>query len=330
MVMCTPALSALLDHYPDADFTFFTSSEGKRILGNFSPRITNFWIYERGHPIRVLRHRRLNSKIIRAKFDLIYCFEKSERYFRLFKGSAAAVFGLSEAVEIKHYAQFLLDAVSRGVKKNVGFYPLYLPVEDSAIEQNKALLEGCRIHENTLLVALHPTFSGINKWRKIRKHGRHKIWPTSSYAQLADRLHRYARDNNLQLRVVMNLLPEEKKIGQSIVAQSREGIDIISPEPNFKRYAAFLKRVDLFISPDTGPMHVAAALNTRLVALFSGKDPNDCGPFGGNEKFRVLRAEDMNSDRSGLAAIDVDSVFRACREQLECVLDSKEAASFQP
>ena len=31
MVMCTPALSALLDHYPDAEFTFLTSAEGKQM-----------------------------------------------------------------------------------------------------------------------------------------------------------------------------------------------------------------------------------------------------------------------------------------------------------
>ena len=316
MVMCTPALSALLAHYPGAEFTILTSSEGKRILDNFSPRIKHSWIYNRGNSFGFFIKRKMNQVIIKAEFDAVFCFEYSQRYHRLFENTSAVVYGLGPRDENKHYAQLLLDVVSRSVKKNVGFYPLYLPVEEGAKRQNKALMESCGITDTTVLVALHPTFSGIDKRRKVRKHGRHKIWPASSYARLADCLHRYAGQKDIQMRVVMNLLPEEKKIGATIVAQSREGIDILSPEPNFKHYLAFLQRVDLLVSPDTGPMHFAAAVGTPLIALFSGKDPRDCGPFGRNETFRVLRAEDSTPDNAGIAAIRVEQVFQVCREQL--------------
>ena len=168
-----------------------------------------------------------------------YCFESNEKYYRLVKGSSASIYRLKAGKKMTHYAQLLLDVVSKGVK-NVGFYPLYLPVDDIAVKDNNRLLIRRGITKNTLLIAFHPTFSGINHWRKTRKHGRNKIWPPASYAQLADCLHRYARQKNLELRVVMNLLPKEMKFGETIVAKSLEGIDIICPEPNFMRYTAFL------------------------------------------------------------------------------------------
>ena len=329
MVMCTPALAALLAHYPDAEFTFLTSPEGKRILGNFNPRIDRYLIYDRRYAPSIFYHRRLNKEIIDAGFQAIYCFEKNQRYYRLFKGSTAAVYGLGQEDKGKHYAQLLLDVVSRGAGKNVGFYPLYLPVDEQALQANQALMETVGIAKNSLLIALHPTFSGIHKWRKVRKHGRNKIWPHSRSAQLADCLHRYARQRNWDLHVVMNMLPEDKNIGDAIAEKSREGIDIMIPKPNFRRYAAFLQRVDLFVSPDTGPMHFAAALGTPLVALFAGKDPNDCGPFGQRKKFRVIRAEDMQTNISGLSAISVESVFQVCKEQLDLIADSRNIKSQQ-
>jgi hypothetical protein len=92
--MCTPALSALLDHYPDAEFIFLTSAEGKRVLGNFSSRIKNFWVYDRKHPFPVFVYRRINRDILGARFQKKYCFESNEKYYRLVKGSSASIYRL--------------------------------------------------------------------------------------------------------------------------------------------------------------------------------------------------------------------------------------------
>jgi ADP-heptose:LPS heptosyltransferase len=61
-------------------------------------------------------------------------------------------------------------------------------------------------------------------------------------------------------------------------------------------------------------MHVAAAVGTPVVALFSGWDPADCGPYAPPERVRVLRAEDTPHPERGLAAISADAVFAASRD----------------
>jgi len=69
----------------------------------------------------------------------------------------------------------------------------------------------------------------------------------------------------------------------------------------------------LLVTPNTGPMHVAAAVGTPVVALFSGWSPAECGPFVPPERARTLRAEDTAEPGRGLAAISADAVFEACR-----------------
>jgi lipopolysaccharide heptosyltransferase II len=51
--------------------------------------------------------------------------------------------------------------------------------------------------------------------------------------------------------------------------------------------AAVLEKADLLITGDTGPMHLAAALDTPLIAVFGPSDPERWGPF--SERARVVR-----------------------------------------
>ena len=43
--------------------------------------------------------------------------------------------------------------------------------------------------------------------------------------------------------------------------------------------AALIEKMNIFITNDTGPMHIAFALKTPTVALFSPTDPGICGPY---------------------------------------------------
>lgn len=53
--------------------------------------------------------------------------------------------------------------------------------------------------------------------------------------------------------------------------------------------AALLSRLDLLITGDTGPMHLAAAMGTPIVALFGPSDPRRYGPLA--TRHRVLRVQ---------------------------------------
>jgi heptosyltransferase-2 len=87
---------------------------------------------------------------------------------------------------------------------------------------------------------------------------------------------------------------------------------------------AMIGRCDLFVTNDSGLMHVAAAMGTPLAAIFGSTDPVATGPF--SEKVRVVRrrfdcqpcfAAECRRDFRCMTSITVDDVMAAARELIE-------------
>jgi ADP-heptose:LPS heptosyltransferase len=98
-------------------------------------------------------------------------------------------------------------------------------------------------------------------------------------------------------------------------------------------FAAVIEAFDVFVTGDTGPMHLSHAVGTRNVALFGPSDPVRYGPDESLGLRRVVRSSvycsPCNMIRRPpaecvravtpecLSTLTVDPVFRAVREALE-------------
>jgi heptosyltransferase-1 len=87
------------------------------------------------------------------------------------------------------------------------------------------------------------------------------------------------------------------------------GVHDLVGATSLRQLSALLARARLFAGCDTGPMHLAAAVGTPVVALFGPADERRTGPFG--EGHRVVRAESGRMED-----IAVDDVLVAVREVL--------------
>jgi len=67
--------------------------------------------------------------------------------------------------------------------------------------------------------------------------------------------------------------------------------------PDLRRLAYLLDRCDLVIAPDTGPLHIARALDRPVVGLFGHTDPRRAGPYG---KYAELVVDRYNYDAEGV------------------------------
>ncbi len=315
MVMMTPAILALLEKYPKAQFFILTSVEGKRVLRDFSPLIKDCWIYDRKTWFPPYTRYQLAKKISNEKFEYIYCFETNPSYKRLLKNANCNVHGLYDIPLHSlsgHCAKFNYDFVNPGTNN-----PAYVKLFTNQTSRNRAeeILAQNGINKNDFVIAFHPSYSHLGKISvRAKQVALHKFWPVKSWATLATLIQNAKPNHNI--KIIMDLTPEDKELGEEIVNASNGVVKMIIPELNFDRYKATLERVDVLITPDTGPMHIAAALRTNIVALFSGKHPKRCGPHEPEEYVSILRAEETDRPELGISVISPESVFKACEKFL--------------
>lgn len=317
MVMITPALRAILAAHPHAELHLLTSTDGRRVLRGFDPRITQVLLYERKGLSGPLVRRRLRRAIAAGGYRHIYCFETKASYHRLLAAATSGTLhALGESDEAgKNFAERCLWLVL-GRTPQAPLW-VWLPVTEAGRAAARAMLAAAGIHDRTFVVGLHPSFSGLRKsYLRSLGHRRQKAWPLASYGALARMLAEYARERGLELRVIADLLPEERPLGEALAAAAAGRVTLFTGPPDFERYKATIARMNLLVTPNTGPMHIAAAVGTPMVALFAELDPRDCGPYTDPARYAVLRAEDMSPPQRGLAAIPSEAVFAACRRFL--------------
>ncbi len=313
IVMITPALNALLSAYPDAELHVLTSLEGRRVLNGFDPRLTRFLIYRTGLAWEMLYRSRIRRQIRAGKYSQIFVFEGDRRFHRLLRDAGDSVHMLRSGPPASHYCTRCLSLVGQSLAGPLGTGWVTLPVTAEGRKKADAYFRSRGIEDGDCLVGFHATFSQASALPFRKRRARlHRSWPAASFVRLASLVSQRARSDGIPLRIVMDVLPEERRLVAPIEEASGGTVQVISLPPDFERYKAVLERMALLVTPDTGPMHIAAAVGTPLVALFSRKSPEDCGPFVPAGKYKVLRAEDTAQPEQGLAAITPESVFAAC------------------
>ena len=146
-----------------------------------------------------------------------------------------------------------------------------------------------------------------------------KRWPLPRFAELADRLLSEAKVN-----VLLTCGPGQ--IGQlnAVLSHMKDASVLTTEITSIKTLAAFLERADLFVGNDTGPMHIANAIGTPVVALFTSYFVISHCPYWQPRKViyypmhkqRGL-VKKVGEAEGGLYYIDVDTVFNACIEMLK-------------
>ncbi len=109
-----------------------------------------------------------------------------------------------------------------------------------------------------------------------------KHWPSRAFAEVADQL----QDEGMQV-VVIGSVAESHPAGTVVGHMRTSAINLVG-KTTIKELIALLRRVRLLITNDSGPMHLAAALGTPVIALFGPTDPGRTGPYGLGH--RVLRS----------------------------------------
>lgn len=141
-----------------------------------------------------------------------------------------------------------------------------------------------------------------------------KRWPPESYSALISRLQR-----ETALAIVLTGAPAEEPVIREIIRSPGCERSIYVPA-SIQHFIELARKAKLFIGGDTGPLHLAAALGTPIVAIYGPTDPARNGPFSAADMVLRNRSE-VNHSRRGpegkfLEGVDPQDVLTAVHERL--------------
>jgi len=129
-----------------------------------------------------------------------------------------------------------------------------------------------------------------------------KQWPLEYFAALADLIMRDGR-----YEALLTYGPGQRETVAKVVQFSRCKPHVAPETPDLKHYAALVEQCDLYFGGDTGPMHIASAMGTPVVAVFGGTHPAQHAPL--RQPSRVLYAGPEIPTRS-IDKENADALFR--------------------
>ncbi len=296
IVMMTPAVRAIKAAYPDASLELLTIdrsrelAEGLRGIDKiYSVPIT----YRFMGPRALFAFFSALSELRRARFDALVNFSLVSSYAGLLKtrlinfivkpalASCRALKGLGAAGDFTAYEEFIEKqsevALTAKLLAPLGLAPrdLYIGYEPSLEERKKVSLDiAGRGLSGRPVIGLNP-----GAFRPSRR------WPLKKWKDLAALLlEKYPR-----ALVIVTGSPAEKGLAEELKLSDRvfPAAGLYSVREN----AALYGLMDVFITNDTGPMHIAAAVGTKTVCVFGPGDHWRFAPSVAEGKKRIVRRD---------------------------------------
>ncbi|MBP7087973.1 MAG: lipopolysaccharide heptosyltransferase II [Candidatus Omnitrophica bacterium] len=154
---------------------------------------------------------------------------------------------------LKHELEYTLD-ILRHLNIPIRSKETYFPVIEAAQTEVANLLKKEGLKDTDKIIAIHPSASCPSK-----------RWPQSNFCKLTELL-----KQKIDAKIVVITSESEKEFGAEIV--KKEDVIDFRGKLNILGIGALLKRSVLFISNDSGPVHIAASLGIPVISIFGRSD----------------------------------------------------------
>jgi len=326
VLLSTPVIKALRDRYPHAYIAVMVSPYAKDIVDD-NPYLDEVIIYDKDG-----KHKKWHCSVKFAlnlkkkKFNLAVILHPTNRVHLVtfFAGIKRRIgyerklgFLLTERIKHakqlgqKHELEYSLDLV-----RYLGITPqdksIFMPIRTESEKWVEELLKQENIKETDKLLAIHPGASCPSK-----------IWPSERFAEAADKL-----TEKYGFKIVVIAGPRDMRIAEMVISHMCTPTINLAGKTSVSQLASVLKRCQLFISNDSGPVHIASAVGTPVISIFGrnqkGLSPTRWGPVG--EKDKIIHKEvgcieclahNCVKEFACLKAISVDDVVSVADEILK-------------
>ena len=320
VLLSTPVIKAFRDAYPQAYIAMLVSPYAKEIAeGN--PYLDEVLIYDKDARHKSwMASKNFAQGLKRKKFDLALILHPTNRMHLItfFAGIPRRLgydrklsFLLTDKIKHtkhlgeKHETEYALDFA-----RYFGIEPkeksLYMPVKKESEAWANNLLKENNVTQSNRLIVINPTASCPSK-----------IWPTERFAEVANRL---ILEYQAKIAIIASL--KDSGLTQSTIRDIHSLVIDLTGKTSLSQLASLLKRSQLFISNDSGPVHIASALGVPVISIFGrnqkGLSPRRWGPVGKRDIFLhkpvgciECLAHNCVKEFACLKAITVDDVLKA-------------------
>lgn len=296
MIIFSPFFRLLKENIKDSEIHLITSWKVVAELFKDSPYISSIIYYDflnsslvdRLKFVKKLRDMGFDMSILpypsfRREFHIMsWLVNAKERYaFKFDKGLFKELIFLNnnlvEADLSKHNVENNLNLLQR-IGVNIQsydkiVYELPIEISDEVIDKLCNILNFDK-HED--IIGIHPGSDSRGKERR---------WAIDNYARLCDYLY-----ESLGVKSVVFFGPHEVDLKDKFIRFCKYK-HIIVNNFNIKDVARLISICKLFVSGDSGLMHLACAMNTPVVAIFGPTNPKFVGPWGVDHEIVSLKLD---------------------------------------
>jgi len=333
VLLSTPVIKALRDNFPGAYIAMMVSPYAQDVVRD-NPYLDEVIIFDKDSRHKgLLRTYNFAMALKKKKFDAAIILHPTNRvHLVTFLAGIARRIGYDRKLgflltdRIKHTKQlgqrheleYSLDLV-----RYLGIMPKdinpFMPIRQESEEIVEGLFKENGITPQDKVIAIHPGASCISK-----------IWPLERFAEVSDKL---VEKYGFKILIVAG--QKDISLAHKVASIMKHNSINLAGKTSVSQLASVLKRCRLLISNDSGPVHIASALGTPVVAIFGraqkGLSPLRWGPRG--IKDRILHkdvgcikclAHNCTKEFLCLKAITVDEVLKAVDS---ICLETKELSS---
>ncbi len=269
VILVTASLKAIRKKFPKAKIHCLVGAPSRKILLS-CPYIDDLIIYDTkdDHWFKLLK---MAKKLRELKLDKVIDFQNNKRSHLLtFLSFPKESYGYNNGKW-----GFLLSHTVKNPRNDIAAVPHqfevlqmlgiefkendYLELWPSAADRKnvKALLDAEWLANAKNIVGIN--LAASEKWLS-------KNWPIEHIAKLCDML---AAKN---VRVVITGMDKDRALAKKLLDMTQARPAILAGKTDIMELAVLIKRCKVFITPDSSPMHIAAAVDTPFIAFFGPTD----------------------------------------------------------
>lgn len=303
-VLTTPVIRALRHHFQNAYIAYMVAPTREDLV-SANPHLNEVLTYQTSAPkliYQIARRQFQMAIVLQPTFRLVLHTFLARIPFRVgFETNAGGKKLLNLAVPnntSQHETQRYLDVVRALGIEVVDSEPEVF-VDSASITWVNNFLENQKLSDGKRIIGLNP--GAATPYRR---------WHAANFAALGDQLH-----ETYSAHIMITTGPREGELANQ-VAELMSHSPVIVDQATPMQLAALLQRCHLYISNDTGPMHLSTAVKTPTVALFGASNLTQWAPPW--DRHAVVALKECSLMKT-LSSKEWDAYPDRARENLETI-----------